>query len=308
MIDNNTQYVNAMEFGRLMEIGGQSLVGVYAMLLKGRDGFHCYTPVKNSNNKVTKGKRLISNQSGVSLTALDRYLPEVVAAGLGSHMKNGGFILTGRQKLIDKNNGKRKYVPIKVGKNLRETKGNVNAQLIISNITRQAKQIDRKVTLNKAVCQERKGNHLSAAQISVLKNARKREVDLNDLKKVENTVLSNKRIADLITGHISDDDNNRVSKGSYWRKVLEERGFMVSRRRYKTIWDKKISYSEFLSMRDWFYQEHGFVSYKNGRIVKPIVSEVMIPNLYTSTYSSKYILSKYSNISAGEAPLLDIVS
>lgn len=308
MTNNNTQYVNAMEFGRLMEIGGQSLVGVYAMLLKGREGFHCYAPVKNSNNKVTKGKRLISNQSGVSLTALDKYLQQIVDLGLGSHMKNGGFILTGRQKIIEKNNGKRKYVPIRVGKNLRETKGNVNAQLIISNITRQAKQIDRKVTLNKAVCQERKGNHLSAAQKSILKNARKRDVNFTDLKKVENTVLSNKRIADLITGDISDDNNNRVSKGSYWRKVLQERGFIVSRRRYRTIWEKKISYSEFLSMREWFYKEHGFVSYKNGRIVKPIVSEVMVPNHYTNTYNTKYILNKYTSISAGESPLLDIVS
>lgn len=291
-----------------MDIGGQSLVGVYAMLLYGRKGFHCYLPETNSNNKITKGKRLISKNSGVSLTALDTHLQKLVDLGLCSHMPNGGFILLGQQKIKHKFNSY-KNVPIRIGKNLRETKGNVNAVLITANIYRQVKQIDKKVTLNKALCQERKGLPLDASQArAILRAHRNERVDLDNLYKVENTVLSNQGFSNVIRGRERGDNYNSVSHGGYWRKVLQERGFVFSRRRYRTIWSQKISYTEFLSMKKWFNEQYGFVSYRKGRVVKPIVSEVFLP--YTdiidnTIYNSKYIISNYTRV---EGTPLDIVN
>ena len=305
------QYINSKLFYHLFELGGQSLVGTYAMLLNGRNGYHCYLPIKNSNGKITKGKRLISKQSGVSLTALNTYLGTIIELGLGEHMKCGGFKMAGRQAIINKYH-KRKFIPIRIGKNLRETKGNVNAVIITSNLWNQVKQIDKKVTLNKILCLEKKGSVLTSAQRGLLKNARKnKSINLDELNKVENTVLSNKGISNLIRGLERGVNKNSISHGSYWRKVLQERGFMYSRRRYKTIWAQKISYKEFLSMKKWFNEKHGFVTYKNGRVVKPIVSEVMLPNLDiidSSIYSSKYILDKYNNSTQVEKSFLDIVN
>lgn len=288
------QYINSKVFGHLMEVGGQSLVAVYAMLLNGRNGFHCYLPEKNSNNKITKGKRLISKHSGVSLTALDSHLHKLLDLGLCEFMNGGGFILVGSKKLKSLKQYKtNKKVPVRIGKNLRETKGNVNAVLITANIYRQAKQIDKKVTLNKVIGKSAKGIPLSHSEMEVMKKAIKnKSINLDDLKKVENTVLSNQGFSNVIRGLERGDNNFSVSHGGYWRKVLQERGFIHSRRRFKTIWAQKVSYAQYLSMRKWLLEEHGFVTYRKGRIVKPIVSEVMIPNINT-VYNSKYILNSY---------------
>lgn len=305
------QYINSMLFAHLFEIGGQSLVGTYAMLLYGRNGFHCYLPYKNSNGKLTIGKRLISKQSGVSLTALNTHLKTIIKLGLGEHMKCGGFKMAGRQATINKYH-KRKFVPIRIGKNLRETKGNVNAVIITSNIWNQVKQIDKKITLNKILCLEKKGSFLTSAQRAILENAHKnKSINLDGLNKVENTVLSNKGISNLIRGVESSKNKNSLSHGGYWRKVLQDRGFIYSRRRYRTIWGQKISYKEFLSMKKWFNEQHGFVTYKNGRVVKPIVSEIMLPNLDiidSNIYNTKYILDKYNKSIEVEIPFLDIVN
>ena len=111
---------------------------------------------------------------------------------------------------------------------------------------------------------------------------------------MENTVLSNLKIDELITGFESNQTQNSVSNGGYWRKVLVERGFIASRRRYKTLWGDKISYEQFVSMKKWFTEQYGYVTYKNGRVVQPIVSEVMVLNgsIDTSIYNSSILNNK----------------
>ena len=267
------------------------------MLLKGRDGYHRYSPIKNSNNKVTKGKRLLKLQSNISLTSLEKHLPTLLDLDLCHFDKDGGFFMVGSKK-INQQFKSYKKIPITVGKNLRETKGNVNAVLIIANLYRQTSQIDKKITLNKAYKQEKKGLPLNSRQAYLLKKARQnKNINLDSLNKVENLVLSNKGISNLITGLLRDSNKNSVSHGGYWRKVLEKRGFILSRRRYKTIWSEKISYQRFLEMRSYFKSIHGFVTYKNGRVVKPIVSEVLSPNvdyINTTLYNTSILNSIYS--------------
>lgn len=294
------QYINSRLFAELLELGGNKLVATYAMLLHGRDGYHYYKPIKNSNNKTTKGKRLISKKSNISLTTLSKeksHLQALIDLDLCDYTDDGGFFMVGSKK-ITKLYGRRKKVPIKIGKNLRHTTGNVNAVLIISNIFKQSKQIDKKITLNKALCKERKGLYLSKGELFLLTKARKSEfTDVNNLKKVENIILSNKGLSKLIRGSVTDDYKYSVSHGSYWRKVLQERGFIYSRRRFKSVWNHKISFNEYLSMRSYFYDLHGFVTYKNGRVVKPIVSEVMLTgtDLVDSTiYNTNLINNKYT--------------
>lgn len=303
------QYINGKVFAHLLKTGGQSLVGVYSMLLHGRNGYHCYSPIKNKNNKTTTGIRLISRQSNISITALKTHLPTIIEMGLGKYMNNGGFILLGVQKIKHKFHSYKK-IPIRIGKNLRETKGNVNAVMIIANLYSQTTQIDKKITLNKILRQEAKGKStLTKSQVNILKRAKaNKDINISELNKVENIVLSNKGISNLIRGCNRKENKNSMSHGGYWRKVLQKRGFIYSRRRYKTIWSKKISYSEFLNMKSYFNSIHGFVTYKNSRVVKPIVSEILLPNLDiidSSLYNTKYILSNYIKYTAVEETLLD---
>lgn len=300
------QYVNSKLFGELLEIGGQGLVGTYVMLLKGRNGYHRYNPILNSNGKTTKGKRLISKQSGVSLSALNVHLPKLLELGLCSFMNDGGFILKGSKKISEQYKS-RKKIPVRIGKNLRETKGNINAVLIIANLYRQTKQIDKKVTLNKAKRRADKNLPISANDSKLLLNYSKNN-DIENLNKVENTILSNKGFSKLIRGCKSDANPNMVSHGGYWKKVLEKRGFIASRRRYKTLWSEKISYSQFLSMRSYFKEQYGFVTYRNNRVVKPIASEIAVINTpissYTTIYNTSILLNKINLGVEGTPPAI----
>jgi hypothetical protein len=285
------QYINSKLFGELYNGSESGLLACYIMLLYNRNGYHCYLPIKNSNGKLTIGNRLISKQSGVSLTALDKYMPELIRLGLCDYMLCGGIIMTGSKK-IDKKYKSSKKVPVRIGHNLRETKGNVFMVPLTANLYRQMGQIDKKITLNKALRRVEKGLPVSAELHKLIKSFLKKDCEL---KKVENIVLSNKGINNVITGSTTDGGHNAVAKGGYWRKVAQERGFIYSRRRYKQLWHKQISYSEFLNMKSYFQEKYGFVTYKNGRVVKPICSEVLLThcNIIASTYNTTTILDKY---------------
>lgn len=289
----NYQHIDSAVFGHLFEKGSAGLVGVYAMLLYGRKGYHCYLPYKNENNKITKGKRLISKQSGVSLTALNKHLPVLIDMGLCKFMPCGGFTMTGKKKL-KKLNKKKKSVPVRIGKNLRETKGNVYAVPVLARLFRQTKQIDKKITLSKAKCRAEKNRSVSQKDAELLLKAHKSKfIDLDKLKKVENIVLSNVGISEIMGG----DCKNHMVRGSYMRKLLENRGFIFSRRRYSPVSPEKISYQQFRASKNWYMEHFGFVTYKNGRVVKPIVSEVMPLTLpsFIRDYNTTYIKDRYTN-------------
>lgn len=296
-----------MMLGKMLENGQLSLFCVYIMLLKGRCGYHRYVPEKNSNGKITSGKRLLSKKSGVSLTAIDMYLPQIIDMGLGHFNSDGGFTMLGSKK-IDGLYASKKKVPVRIGKNLRITKGNLNAVIITASIYRQVKQIERKITLNKALCQERKGKTLSRQQSKAILNAAKSEsINIDKLNKVENLVLSNKGFSKAIRGLDNNSGQKMVSHGGYWRKVLSERGFIASRRRYETVYPGKVSFNQYLSIRKQLYNQYGFVTYKKGRIVKPIVSEVsLITTPILDKYNTTLILFKKNSV--GRTPVLDIVN
>lgn len=297
---NKYYYIDSKLLGHFLETRDYKSVSVYILLLKNRNKGHSYVPIKNNNNKLTKGYRLLSKETGISLNTLKTYVPSLIEMGLCHFTDSGGFFMLGREKVQEKyNNWRKKTVPIRLGETYLKTASNVRAALIIAKIFRQQKVIDYKVTLNKALKAAQKGIPLNKQQHDMILRASKRkDLDLENLGKVENTVISNISIARHLSGAKDYKVQNEVSKGSYWRSNLQKEGFILSRRRYKSVWSKKVSYLQYMSMRSFFYEKYGFVTYKNGRVVKPIVSEVGVVSDNISTnisYNTIYYINIYNN-------------
>jgi len=287
------QYINSKLYAILLEKGGYQLIAMYAMLLNGREGSHYYAPYKNSNNKITKGKRLISKKSGVSLTALNNHLQTLLDMDVCHFTENGGFFMNGKKSINNKYK-KNKRVPIQIGKNLRITTGNAMAVMLYSNAYSQMKMIDKKKALGKALRRTEKGLPVSVNLNNLILKAHKEGMGLDNLHKVENIILSNQGIVKIVNNVEYANNKKDISRGGYIRKMMEDRGLMFSRRRYKTLWDKTISYEKYLSVKPFFENEYGFVTYKNGRIKKPIASEIMLPNMkHSIEYNTEAILKNY---------------
>lgn len=290
------QWIDSRLCGFLLEEDpdANKILAVYASLLKYRTQGHCY----NSSHGL-RGYKLLSRQTAISENTLRDVIPTLIGMGLAYFTKDGGFFMLGRKK-VNKlfNNRKGKMVPVTVGKSFCETKGNVNAIKLISNINRQQRMIDKKVTLNKALKVLEKGKTCSNkdAQL-ILRTHKQGKIDLGNLKKVENTILSNQRIAELITDDCGKDKQQKVAYGKFWKKTLEKRGIILTRRRFETLWDKKMSYNEYLRHKRFFQEEYGYVTFRQGRIVRPIASEIgavfKTPSL---SYNTSIYITKYNNI------------
>jgi len=306
----NIQYTNSKLFGLLFEKGGAGLVAAFSMLQNGRNGDHCYMPIVNTNNKKTSGKRLISRNTGMSLSALNTYLPILEELGICYPVGNGSYHVVGANK-IDRLFNNKKKVPVVIGKNLRATKSNVFKVLMTANLYRQANAIDKNITLHKAKRRVDRGLPVSIKECQLLKNFYKKDSERDLPKKVENIVLSNMGISNLITGAKKALGHKTVSQGSYWRKKWQNEQFIHSRRRYTTISETKISYAEFKATKKYLNETFGFVTYKNGRVVKPICSEVLLVSegIIDSSYNTSIIYKSLEKLLQNtEDPLLPLVS
>jgi hypothetical protein len=214
------QYVDSIILHDLIQapaIDGHGLAAVYATLLATRNRGHCFAYEKNeSNNKYTQGYRLLVKYSGLSLTALKKYVPRLMEMGLCRFTHNGSLLMRGRKSL-----GTKKAIKIKIGNNLSETKTWVKGIPVLANIRSQRSMKDKKVTLNIIICKVRKNIPLTKRELKIYKAAQKNpRIDLENLNKVENTVLSNKRISELV----SYNESQSPSLGTYYRKKFHQSG------------------------------------------------------------------------------------
>lgn len=298
------QWIDSRLCGFLLEEDPDAfrILAVYATLLKYRTEGHYYAP---SNG--LSGYKLLKVQTGISENTLRGIVPTLIGMGLGYFTPNGGFFLTGRKKVNELFENKRgKMVPVTIGKTFCETKGNVGAIYIITNINRQQKMIDKKVTLNKVLKALEKGRPVSGEDAQLILNTHKgKKIDLENLNKVENTILSNKRFSELITGDSGEKTDKKVSHGHYWKKMFENRSIITTRRRFECLWDKKMSFKEYLHHKKAFTEIHGYVTFRKGRIVKPIASEIGA-NFQKPSLSYNTIL--YTNIYSNNKETLGEVS
>lgn len=263
---SNKQWIDSKVAGFLLseDKSCYSLLAVYATLLKYRTEGHYYSP-KNE----LKGYKLLSQQTCISENTLRKNIPTLIGMGLCYFSNNGGFFLVGRNKVNQLfENTTKKMVPVYIGNTFCETKGNVKLILIRTNLKRQEKAYRKKATLHKVKEATEKGIRVSNAEYNLYK---KSNVDFNNLNKVENTVLSNNGFSKILG------ENKSESFGKYWKNTLEKRGFISTRRRYRRINNKKLSYSEYKTIKNQLISSYGvFIGYLNGYLVEYICSEVVI--------------------------------
>lgn len=287
------QYVDSRVLHDLIQapaIDGYGLAATYAILLSSRNRGHCFAYHQNSNNKFTKGYRMLALHSGLSMHTLKKYVPRLVEMGLCRFTRNGSLLMRGRRSL-----GTRKSIRIQLGNNLAEVKTFIKGIPVLANIRAQRSMSDKKVTLKIIISKVKRDIPLTKRELKIYKAAQKNpRLDLENLNKVENTILSNKRISELVTYNQS----QSPSLGTYYRKKFHQNGQMVSRRRYKRVIDHRMSHGEFMNIRKSLYDNYGFVTYRKGYVVRPIASEVAIPHDLLPSYNTltiiDYIESRYS--------------
>jgi hypothetical protein len=272
------------------------LLATYSILLKNRNNGHCYVPIIHSNNKKSVKYRLLSNETGVSYNVLKRNVDTLISEGLCYFTKSGGFFMLGKDSVntLTKNKNK-KRIGIKIGKTLCETKLSVRAVMVLSNIKTQQRKIDSKVALRKLKMALDNNRPLSRKQLQKRKYLEKNGISLEVKNLVQITTLSNNGFAKVLYSKGKEHKNN-ISKGNYWKEKLIEGNFIRCRRRYKTLWDKSISYQEYLKHKPYFEKTYGYVTYKNGRVVQHIISEIGKYENTTISYYNEYNTTIYNNL------------
>jgi len=316
MITGNikNQWINSKVYPALLKMGvdknvdGDALVAVYAILLNKRNASHCYIPIKNeSNRKVTEGYRLLSKVTGLSLTTINKYVPILEEMGLCYAVKGAdgsfrSYFMLGIKKIEElyakDSKNKKKKVCIKVGGSLSDVKTSSMSVRIMSNIVKeQPRAIEKKKTLSKikwAISQ--KNRLVSKKDLDKLKKAEEEGLNFKKVQKI--TILSNKGFERLLTN-----DSEKGVSGKYWKKKLIENDYIISRRRFNSVWSQKMTYNQFLSCKKTFTDLYGHVTYRNGRVCTEQACEVMPSNFYTKgeisenlpifVYNTSYIVDLY---------------
>lgn len=296
----STQWIDSKVYGRLVSSEGASAYGtlaVYATLLRNRNMGHCYVPIKNiSNNKITKSYRLLSKETGISYGVIKHHTDILISMGLCYFTKSGGLFMLGKDAVAKKEENKsKKRLGIRIGETFCETKLSVRAVMVVTHIGDQKSVIDKKAALMKLKKALDNNLPLSSKQLRMRKNLIKSGGSLEVENLVQITVLSNEGFSSVLQMDTEDRKNN-ISKGNYWKKKLVQGDYIRCRRRYRSVWGKTMGYEEFLRHKPYFTAKYGFVTYKNGRIVKPVVSEIGKFQEFTESYINKYNSSIYNTM------------
>lgn len=263
--------IDSKLFYRLYEKGGFGLVACFSRLKYFQNTQECYKPIKHkTNNKTTKGYRLMSRFSGISIPTLKNLVPILEEMDLVHFDKKGGVHLAGRKK-TDTIGGK--LVPIKMGDKFTDTKTFASYVIIRSNLDRQKKQFEKKRRLSEGMRAIKNGSFISKKVYKLIKSLEKEGIkSIKDLKMVENRILSNAKIANLVGVDYKED--TQKSNGSYFKRRFKDFGLIESRRRFRKIHDERVSFSEYSKWRDLYRSNQDNVTWKNGFISEEIASEV----------------------------------
>jgi len=256
---NTTARINSKLYYDLFQKGGCNLVAVYCILKQSRQGIKYYA-YKSSNNKTVSGYGLLKAKTNLSLNTIKKYVPILIDMGLCSIDKNGDFNVLGGEKTKILYNCE-KIVPIKIGKNLTETKHNAYMVILNSNLRSQEIQISRKKHLS-----ELKGKaKYSSKAYRELQRRLKASGEQSPL--TDNVILSNKGFSNLKSGQ------ENKAEGFYQKKVLISMGLISSERRFKRI--KKVSYEEYILLRNNKSIPYTY-KYNNNYIIEELVSKIKI--------------------------------
>lgn len=271
--EQKTVRIDSMLFHILHERGGYNLVAVYCELKAFRNRPEKYVPITHSNNKKSSGYRLLQKCTSISIPTLKKNVPLIIEMGLGEFDFSGGFLMKGNRKTRLSTSGK--LVPIKIGKSYTDTRLSAKFVVLSSNLRRQKILWKRKETLSELFKVKKSNNgFLSKRDMTLLDQACSRGESLGNMQMVKNSILSNKRIHELVSNRVSTNDLSSKSCGKYIKKKFREKGWIETRRRFRDILNRYVPIDEYLRMKLSIRRAGEIVTWRKGRVVKEICNEI----------------------------------
>jgi ssDNA-specific exonuclease RecJ len=268
--------IDSKQLNRMLELGGESLVAIYAELKAFRNSEERYKPIKhNSNNKVSTGYSLLTKCTGISKTTLKKYVPMLIELGLVYFdSSNGALHINGYKKIVLSKS--KKLVPILIRSSFSETRASVQFILLNSNRDAQIKAAVKKQTLkDKFKLSLSPKGILTKKDYEKICNLRKKGITKpSQLKVVKDVILSNQGFASILT-----QGSTSKSNGHYYKKKFTKLGLIETRRRFKDVLGRQISFEEYLGWR-YSAKQGGInvdrITWRKGRAVEELVSSISI--------------------------------
>lgn len=274
--NNKVVRIDSKQCNKMLEVGGTTLVAIYAELKAFRNSEERYKPIKHkSNNKVSTGYTLLSKCTGISKVTLKKYVPMLIELGLAYFDQNNGALhLNGYKKIaISKT---KKLLPVAIRSSLTETKASVQFILLNSNREAQIKSAIKKQTLKDQLKRSLSPSGIISKRVyRKLCNLREKGITKpSQIKVVKDVILSNQGFASILT-----QNSTSKSNGHYLKKKFSSLGLIETRRRFKDILGRQISFDEYLNWR-YIAKQGGVdvsrITWRKGRVVEELVSSLKI--------------------------------
>lgn len=240
-------------------IDGDKLIAVYSILKTTTQGNGRFYSYKSKNNKIVSNYALLRKHTNISLVTLKKYIPILIELKLCFFNTSGDFILIGNEKTKQKFNSK-KLVPIAIGKNIITTAYNVYFVRVHSSEQKQNKAIEKK--RNQSELLKRADNPRSLKELKAVRKIQKNRKEKGFF--IEKCVLNINSYCFLKC------NEEKKSKGSYWKQKLINKKLIQTKRRFELI--KKMEYKEFKQLKANCNLNRSIVYY-NGFLAKELVSE-----------------------------------
>jgi hypothetical protein len=278
--ENKVLRIDSKMYYEMYKLGGSILVATYAELKAFRNLEERYVPIKHkSNNKVSTGYSLLVKCTGISRQTLEKYVPMLESLQF-CHFdaSNGALHLDGYNKTKLSNNNK--LVPIKIGRNLKETELFVDSVILKANLDAQGKEIEKKVTLTEKIrLYNSKDGFLTTKdckKIQKLKLPRKKgKIDASGLNMVKTLILSNNRIATLLN------KGDSKASGQYLKTKFKSAGIITTKRRFKDVLGRMITFEEYKVQKLVMLRagiDSSRFTFRNRRMVEELASEILFTN------------------------------
>jgi len=227
-------------YRNLYEKGGDRLVSVFCMLKAARNSKNKFTAYVSTNNKTLGGYGLLRKHSGISLNTLEKYVPTLVKMDLIHFESNGDVYIIGNEKAKELYSSY-KLVPVAIEKKLTDTASRSMFVRTHSNISAQKKEIAKKQFRSDLL------KHLDNPDDLKLYNMAKRVAK----KAGGNIVITpDTRLSNTAFSRLKHNERKLASPkgtGYYWKKKLEQKGFIECERSFTII--APMGYGAFLSLK-----------------------------------------------------------
>ena len=257
--------------------GGTRTLSMYLHIRDARGNKPYYKAFKSANNKTVSGYNLLHQKTGISISALKKYVPELIALNLVSFDEIGNVHIKGTKQINKEYKSKKgiaKIVPVILLDKFTKT---ADAAIVVS-LSSEFDSQKAVIKLKKAVVSE---------------NAKQFPMDLKKFQRIEkalekrygkkaSVITECTTLSNLSFFYIKNPDVkhskltvvNNTSKGHYLKKKLVNMNLLQSKRRYERVLNFYVDYKSFLRFRQ--EKKDYSLRYVDGMVVREITASTSL--------------------------------